>query len=49
MLIYKAEQGQGLVEYALILLLVAVAAIAVITIFGPMLGNMYSKINSSFP
>jgi pilus assembly protein Flp/PilA len=46
---YKAEQGQGLVEYAIILLLVAVVVIAVITLFGPLVGNMFSKVNSSIP
>jgi pilus assembly protein Flp/PilA len=48
-LMYKAEQGQGLVEYAIILLLVAVVVIAVITLFGPLVGNMFSKVNSSIP
>jgi pilus assembly protein Flp/PilA len=48
-LVYKTEQGQGLVEYALILVLVAVVVIAVITLFGPLVGNMFSNINSSIP
>jgi pilus assembly protein Flp/PilA len=45
----KAERGQGLVEYAIILLLVAVVIIAVLTLMGPIIGNMFSKVNSSFP
>jgi len=45
----KAEKGQGLVEYALILVLVAIVVIAVLTLLGPIIGNVFSKINSSFP
>ena len=38
------EQGQGLVEYALILVLVSVAVIALLTILGPTLSNMFRNI-----
>jgi pilus assembly protein Flp/PilA len=41
------EKGQGLVEYALILVLVAVVVIAVLTLLGPIVGNVFSKINST--
>jgi pilus assembly protein Flp/PilA len=47
MLFYKKEKGQGLVEYALILVLVAIVVIAALMILGPMIGNTFSKINSS--
>ena len=40
----KGEQGQGLMEYALVLALVAVVVIAILTLFGPAIGNMYSRI-----
>jgi pilus assembly protein Flp/PilA len=40
----EENEGQGLVEYALILVLVAVAVIAVLTLFGPALGNVFSNI-----
>jgi pilus assembly protein Flp/PilA len=46
MLFAPKEKGQGLVEYALILVLVAVVVIAVLLILGPMIGNVFSKINS---
>ena len=46
MLVFK-EDGQGLVEYALILVLVAIVVIAALMILGPVVGNMFSKINSS--
>ena len=38
------EKGQGLVEYALILVLVSVVVIAVLTILGPTIGNIFSDI-----
>jgi pilus assembly protein Flp/PilA len=47
MLFAPKEKGQGLVEYALILVLVAIVVIAVLTILGPMIGNVFSKVNTS--
>jgi len=41
------EKGQGLVEYALILVLVAIVVIAALTILGPRIGKVFSTINSS--
>jgi pilus assembly protein Flp/PilA len=38
------EQGQGLVEYALIMLLVAIAVIIALALLGPSVGNLYSDI-----
>ena len=43
------ERGQGLIEYAIILSLVALVVIVVIWMFGPGLGNTYSTISSSLP
>lgn len=43
----KEEKGQGLVEYALILVLVAIVVIAALLILGPLIGNVFSTINSS--
>jgi pilus assembly protein Flp/PilA len=43
----KEEKGQGLVEYALILVLVAVVVIAAMMVLGPRIGNIFSKVNSS--
>jgi pilus assembly protein Flp/PilA len=42
-------KGQGLVEYALILVLVAIVVIAALTLLGPALGNTYSVIIGMFP
>jgi len=38
------EKGQGLVEYALILVLVAIVVIAVLLILGPAIGEVFSNI-----
>lgn len=43
----KNQKGQGLVEYALILVLVAIVVIAVLVFLGPIIGNMFGKVNSS--
>ena len=47
MLFAPKEKGQGLVEYTLILVLVAIVVIAVLMIMGPTIGNTFSLINSS--
>jgi pilus assembly protein Flp/PilA len=49
MLFASQEKGQGLVEYAIILLLVALIVIAVLRLLGPNLGDSYSAINNSVP
>jgi len=46
MLFAPKEKGQGLVEYALILVLVAVVVIAVLLILGPVIQNVFKNINS---
>ena len=43
------ETGQGLVEYSLILLLVALALIVVLSIFGSDLADVYSNIIDNLP
>jgi pilus assembly protein Flp/PilA len=47
MLFAPKERGQGLVEYALILVLVAIVVIAALMLLGPVIGNAFSTINSS--
>ncbi|HUT19418.1 MAG TPA: Flp family type IVb pilin [Anaerolineae bacterium] len=44
MLFLPREEGQGLVEYALILVLVAIVVIAILIILGPTIGNVFSTI-----
>ncbi len=41
--ILKDEDGQGMVEYGLILGIIAVAAVAVLLIFGPKLVKLFQK------
>ncbi len=46
MLYLPREEGQGLVEYALILALVAVIVIAILLILGPQVGSVFSRVTS---
>ncbi len=47
MIVSSMEKGQGLVEYALILVLVAIVVFAALMILGPIIGNTFSTINAS--
>jgi pilus assembly protein Flp/PilA len=47
MLYAPKEKGQGLVEYALILVLVAVVVIVILALLGPAIGNVFSNIISN--
>jgi pilus assembly protein Flp/PilA len=38
------KKGQGLVEYALILVLVAIVIIIILSVLGPAIGNVFSQI-----
>jgi pilus assembly protein Flp/PilA len=44
MLFAPKEKGQGLVEYALILVLIAVVVIAILVVLGPIIGNVFTDI-----
>jgi pilus assembly protein Flp/PilA len=41
---FKRQEGQGLVEYALILVLVAIVVIAILLTLGPIVGNVFSTV-----
>jgi pilus assembly protein Flp/PilA len=43
----EERQGQGLVEYALIILLVAIVVVAMLTVLGGQLGSMFSRVATS--
>ena len=47
MLFAPKERGQGLVEYALIIVLVAIVVIAALMVLGPIIGNTFSTISNS--
>jgi pilus assembly protein Flp/PilA len=40
------ESGQGMVEYALILVLIAVVVIVILTVVGKQVNNVFSNISS---
>jgi pilus assembly protein Flp/PilA len=44
MLFAPKEKGQGLVEYALILVLVAIVVIVILALLGPAIGKVFSDI-----
>ena len=44
MLFAPKEKGQGLVEYAVILVLVAMVVIVILALLGPAIGNVVSTI-----
>jgi pilus assembly protein Flp/PilA len=47
MLFLPREDGQGLVEYALILVLVAIVVIGLLTMLGGTVGNVFSNVVSA--
>ncbi len=47
MLISLKEKGQGLVEYAIILALIAIVVIAVMSILGQRVQNVFNSISNS--
>jgi pilus assembly protein Flp/PilA len=49
MLFSLQEKGQGMVEYALILVLIAIVVIVALATFGSVLKNTYGTINASIP
>jgi len=44
LLFLTEESGQGLVEYAFILVLVTIVAVAILAILGPQIGNVFSQV-----
>jgi pilus assembly protein Flp/PilA len=40
------ESGQGMVEYALIIALISIAAIAVLALMGPKIANTFKNANN---
>lgn len=44
---FKDEEGQGMVEYGLIIGLIAVVVIAALVILGPTIANMFNKVSDN--
>jgi len=49
MLYRPQEKGQGLVEYAFILALVAIVIVVTLALLGPAVGNLFSNVMANFP
>lgn len=49
MKMHHSEEGQGLVEYGLILFLVALAVVGILAILGPQIANGYQMAVDAFP
>lgn len=47
--LHRKEQGQGLAEYGIIILLVGIAVVAALALLGPAVGNLYSSVVTGFP
>ena len=43
---FAREEGQGLVEYALILVLIAIVVIGILTVLGTRVSTVFSQIDS---
>ncbi len=44
MLAFREEEGQGLMEYALVLVLIAVVIVLILTVFGNQIANLFSRV-----
>ena len=49
MLFIPSEKGQGLVEYAIILALIAIVVVAVVGLLGKKVNNTFNSITTSMP
>jgi len=47
MLAFREEEAQGLVEYALILILVAVVVVLIIGVYGTQVANYFSRVTNT--
>ncbi len=47
--IIRDENGQGMVEYGLILGLIALAAVAAVTLLGPKISALFTNAGTKFP
>ncbi|MDP4120100.1 MAG: Flp family type IVb pilin [Bacillota bacterium] len=45
----KSEDGQGMVEYGLIIALIAIVVIAALIILGPKIANMFNTTSNNIP
>jgi pilus assembly protein Flp/PilA len=48
MIFLAREEGQGLVEYGMIIILVAIVVVLVLALLGPTVGNLFSTVVGVF-
>lgn len=48
MIVPRRQKGQGLVEYGLIIALIAIVVILILTLFGSTIANMYQNVVAAF-
>lgn len=48
MLFLPRESGQGLTEYGMAIVLVAIVIVAILTVLGPQIGTMFSRVTAGF-
>ncbi len=44
----RVEKGQGLVEYALIIALIAIVIVVILSLFGQQIANLYGNVVAGF-
>lgn len=44
MLFLPREEGQGLVEYGMVIVLAAIVVVAILLLLGPTVGNLFSTV-----
>jgi pilus assembly protein Flp/PilA len=49
MIYHRKERGQGMVEYALLIVLLAIVVVFMIVVMGTAVSHMYSNIVVAFP
>jgi pilus assembly protein Flp/PilA len=49
MLFQRKERGQGMVEYALLIVLLAIVVVVMIEVMGTAVSDLYRKIITDFP
>lgn len=47
MLFLPREEGQGLVEYGMVIVLAAIVVVAILLLLGPTVGNLFSTVVSA--
>jgi pilus assembly protein Flp/PilA len=45
--LFRRDRGQGLIEYALIIALVAIVVIGTLILLGPQIGSIFKNINNN--